>query len=66
MFTCVLGRLDASIVLSIPKPSEGADHVGGQLRGDKEWPFSGVAQCGGSLEKGAGKRCSECGEPFHD
>ena len=25
-----------------PNLSEGADHVGGQLRGDKECPFSGV------------------------
>ena len=34
----------------------------GQLRGDRECPFSGVTkpvwQC---LEEGAGKRCSECG-----
>ena len=26
--------------------SEGADPVGGQLRGDKECPFSGVTECG--------------------
>ena len=38
---------------------EGADRVGGQLRGDKECPFSGVTKSG-SLEEGAGKRCSEC------
>ena len=25
---------------------EGAGHVGGQLRGDKECPFSGVTKCG--------------------
>ena len=65
MFTCVLGRLVASTVLSVPKPfhsvistetfpqsdqyrnlSEGADRVGGQLRGDKECPFSGVTKSG--------------------
>ena len=38
--------------------SEGADSVGGQLRGNKECPFSGVTNYG-SLEEGAGKRCSE-------
>ena len=42
-----------------PNLSEGADHVGGQLHGDKECPFSGVTKSG-SLEKGGGKRCSEC------
>ena len=26
--------------------SESADRVGGQLRGDKEWPFSGVTESG--------------------
>ena len=46
MFTCVLGRLAASTVLLVPEKypqsyqyrnlSEGADCVGGQLRGDKE------------------------------
>ena len=29
-----------------PKLSEGADRVGGQLRGDKECPFSGVTKSG--------------------
>ena len=29
-----------------PNLSEGADRVGGQLRGDKECPFSGVAKSG--------------------
>ena len=29
-----------------PNLSEGADRVGGQLRGDKECPFSGVTKCG--------------------
>ena len=73
MFTCVLGRLVASTVLSVPKLqapvydilpleqgagkrcseceqypnlSAGADRVGGQLRGDKECPFSGVTKSG--------------------
>ena len=40
--------------------SEGADRVAGQLRGDKEYPFSGVTKSGRVLEEGAGKRCSEC------
>ena len=43
MFTCVLGRYVASTVLSVPNLSEGADRVGGQLRGS-EWPFSGVTK----------------------
>ena len=30
-----------------PNLSEGADRVGGQLRGDKERPFSGVTKSGG-------------------
>ena len=29
-----------------PSLSEGADRVGGQLRGDEECPFSGVTSCG--------------------
>ena len=29
-----------------PNLSEGADHVGGQLRGNKECPFSGVTKSG--------------------
>ena len=43
MFTCVFGRYVASTVLSVPNLSEGADRVGGQLRGS-EWPFSGVTK----------------------
>ena len=39
MFTCVL-------LQSYPSLSEGADRVGGQLRGDKECPFSEVAKSG--------------------
>ena len=30
----------------VPKPFGGADRVGGQLRGDKECPFSGVTNGG--------------------
>ena len=37
-----------------PNLSGGADRVCGQLRGDKECPFSGVTKSG-SLEEGAGK-----------
>ena len=44
-----------------PNLLEGADHVGGQLRWDKECPFSGITKSG-SLEEGAGKRCLECGQ----
>jgi len=57
MFTCMLGRCVASTVLLVPKLSEGADSIGGQLRGDNEWRN----QSWQSLEEGAGKRCSECG-----
>ena len=45
-FTCVHGRCVASVVLLVPKPSEGADSLGGQLRGDKVCPFSGVTSSG--------------------
>ena len=41
MFTWALGRFN-----SLPNLSEGADRVGGQLRGDKECPFSGVTNSG--------------------
>ena len=55
-----------------PNLSEGADRVGGQLRGDKVCPFSGVTSFGrvgrtvpesdaGCLEDGAGKRRWEFG-----
>ena len=30
----------------MPNHSEGADRVGGQLRGDKVYPFSGVTKSG--------------------
>ena len=46
-----LGCFGATVIL-VP------EHFGG--RGDKECPFSGVTKSG-SLEEGAGKRCSECG-----
>ena len=44
--------------------SKGTDNVGGQLCGDRERPYSG-ATSSGSLEEGAGKRCSECGTNQH-
>ena len=44
-----------------PNLSEGADRVGGQLRGDKEYPFSDVTKSGRVWRKCAGKRCSVCG-----
>ena len=40
MFMYVLGRYAASTVLSVP------DFLGGQLRGNKECPFSGVTRSG--------------------
>ena len=43
MFTCVL---DCFQSYQYPNLSEGADRVGGQLRGDKECPFSGVTKSG--------------------
>ena len=52
MFTCVPGRYIVSTVLLCiylcwyPNLSEGADRVGGQLRGDKVCPLSGVTNCG--------------------
>ena len=55
MFSSVLRRYVASTVLLVPNLSEGADSVGGQLRGDKECccgtfcnkcPFSGVTNSG--------------------
>ena len=36
-----------------PNLSEGADRVAGQLRGDKECPFSGVTKSGRVLRKAA-------------
>ena len=46
-----------------PNLSEGTDHVGGQLHGDKECPFSDITKSD-SLEEGARKRCSECDKPL--
>ena len=56
MFTCVLGRLAASTVYQYRNLSEGADRFAGQLRGDKECPFSGVTKSGRVLRK-----VPECG-----
>ena len=44
MFTCMLGRYVC--FQSLPDLSEGADSVGGQLRGDKECTFRGVTNSG--------------------
>ena len=44
----VVGRCRKALlgVWLVPEPLEGADRVGGQLRGDKECPFSGVTKSG--------------------
>ena len=66
--SCLRACLGAKLLLQsyqYPNLSEGADRVGGQLRGDKECPFSGVTKSG-SLEEGAGNRCSECGRKLED
>ena len=46
-----------SLISQYPNLSEGADSVGGQLRGDEECPFSDVTTSGfrQSLEEGAEK-----------
>ena len=62
IFTCVLGGYVASSLISTPNLLEGADgSVGGQLRGDKEFPFHWSNQIWQSLEESAVKRCLECG-----
>ena len=48
-----------------PNLSEGADSAGGQMREDKECPFTGVTNSSGRvLEEGAGRRCSERGVDY--
>ena len=44
VFMCVLERyyVASTVFNQYPTLSEGADSVDGQLRGDKEYPFSGV------------------------
>ena len=42
----VLDCFHSLINYQYPNLSEGADRVGGQLRGDKECPFSGVTNSG--------------------
>ena len=47
MFTCMIGRYRLLLQsYKHPNLSEGADRVAGQLRGDKEYPFSGVTKSG--------------------
>ena len=41
-----LGCFIVTVILIYPNLSEGADRVAGQLRGDKECPFSGVTKSG--------------------
>ena len=63
--SCLPGCLGArllphSLIISIyANLSEGADCVGGQLRGDRV-PLQWRNQICQNLEEGAGKRCSEC------
>ena len=59
MFMWVLRHYAVSTDILVPKPLKGTDHVGGQLRRDKECPFSGITNSG-SLEEGAEKRFLEC------
>ena len=47
--SCLRACLDARLLLQsyqYPNLWEGADHIGGQLCGDKECPFSGVTKSG--------------------
>ena len=45
--SCLRACLGARLLLQLYQNlSEGADRVGGQLRGDKECPFSGVTKSG--------------------
>ena len=46
VFTCVLGARLLLQSYEYPNLSEGADRVGGQLRGDRECPFSGATKSG--------------------
>ena len=43
---CLGARLLPQSNYQYPNLSEGADRIGGQLRGDKECPFSGVTKSG--------------------
>ena len=48
---CLGARLLPRPYYQYPDLSEGADRVGGQLRGDEEYPFSGVTKSGRVLRK---------------
>ena len=58
MFTCVLGARLLPQSHQYTNLSEGADRVGGQLRGDRV-PLQWRDQIWQSLEEGVGKQCSE-------
>ena len=49
-----------------PNLSEGTDHVSGQLRGDKECPFSGVTKSGRVWRKvpESDAQCGQTGQMF--
>ena len=65
MFTGVLGRYLASAVLSVLKPFGGADRVDGQLRGEKECPFSGVTKSGRVWRKVPESDAGSVGSPLN-
>ena len=48
---CLGARLLPQPYYQYPDLSEGADRLGGQLRGDEECPFSGVTKSGRVLRK---------------
>ena len=50
------------LISQYPNLSEGADRVGGQLRGDKECPFSGVTKCGRVWRKVPGSDARSVGK----
>ena len=66
MFIACLGARLLPQRCQYPNLSEGADRVGGQLRGDKECPFSGVTNSGRVWRKvveSDARTVSECGSP---
>ena len=67
--SCLRGCLGARLLpqsYQYPNLSEGADRLGGHLRGDKDWvPLQWRNQIWQNLEKVSGKRCSECVPSHH-